>query len=570
MGNLSLSTARFDIHSILHCYTQNNIARILLALLLSISNCFADDVSQIKNIDIKQKSGRTLIIIDADIPFEFEYFNLDNPSRNVVDIAGIRNSDILFDTFKGTIIKGKDPCVNNVKLKSLKDNKFRLMFSVKQGLLSSAYQAKSSKEGQFRVVIDIYPENSSGIVCEGLIASTTIENDYAIQSGFDKSEIKQITDIGDTVFLSLKDKKKSPKKPSKQKYFDVSGYAMYTFVTNYTEGQASPEQLLEFKETSELRRAKINAGGNIYDFSYVLGLNLADWIDGKDKIKLYRAYIRYSGISWLHMSAGLQPEPFGLEKTTSSKYTQFIERSLTSAFSPEDNLGILFASNMYKNLDVQIGAYKERSYPEGGQTERSYSSRITFAPLLTSNSLIHLGASYSYRNPLDNKVRYRARPEAHLANRLFDSGKLRDVETVVLTGAEIAFLVGSFSLQSEFVSSNVEIPAQSKQLNYSAAYISASWFLTGENRSYSHGVFGRIKPKRSILKKNGWGAVQLAARASYIKDQKEQELRDYTVGVNWLLTKRNRIMFNWIFTQYTNKDYLDDGDIFMTQIQLGF
>ena len=182
MGNLSLSAARFDIHSILHCYTQNNIARILLALLLSISNCFADDVSQIKNIDIKQKSGRTLIIIDADIPFEFEYFNLDNPSRNVVDIAGIRNSDILFATFKGTIIKGKDPCVNNVKLKSLKDNKFRLMFSVKQGLLSSAYQAKSSKEGQFRVVIDIYPENSSGIVCEGLIASTTIENDYAIQS----------------------------------------------------------------------------------------------------------------------------------------------------------------------------------------------------------------------------------------------------------------------------------------------------------------------------------------------------------------------------------------------------
>ncbi len=92
------------------------------------------------------------------------------------------------------------------------------------------------------------------------------------------------------------------------------------------------------------------------------------------------------------------------------------------------------------------------------------------------------------------------------------------------------------------------------------------YFITGEHREYvsSSGVFGPVKVKRPVIRcfggcgqPPGWGAWELTARASYLDFQDRDTPREAggelagirmpqsTLGVNWYLADRMRLMFNY-------------------------
>src|SRR5262249_27574367 len=134
--------------------------------------------------------------------------------------------------------------------------------------------------------------------------------------------------------------------------------------------------------------------------------------------------------------------------------------------------------------------------------------------------LVHLGASYQYRDARFNSasgtnvVAFRGRPEIFTGNgfvgdnnRFLDTGLIQaaDVQTA---NFEVAAVLGPFSMQSEYTLVNVQdasYPAGKKgkalgNPTFQGFYVQASYFLTGENRTYDKrfGRFDRIRPNTNV------------------------------------------------------------------------
>jgi phosphate-selective porin OprO/OprP len=329
---------------------------------------------------------------------------------------------------------------------------------------------------------------------------------------------------------------------------------------------------------AELRRARLFAKGTVYDdWFYKAQVDFAG-----NEVSIKDFYMGYQGFDQLKITLGNQKEPFSLEELTSSKYITFMERGLPNAFAPSRNTGIALSSHGEK-WGAAAGYYFDgidnESTPEDqawGVTGRAY-----FTPINNETSLIHLGASASYRGDGD-EVRFRERPESHVTDtRLVDTGDITDYDNRTIYGGEAAGVFGPFSLQGEYMQTNVSLDGASNP-TFNGWYVFGSWFLTGERRPYkiSSGAFDRVKPK-SVVGKGGHGAWELAARYSSI-DLQDSGIEggkedDITLGVNWYATPNIRFMANYILasTDPTSVDKYptagdEDVNIFQVRGQIDF
>ncbi len=107
---------------------------------------------------------------------------------------------------------------------------------------------------------------------------------------------------------------------------------------------------------------------------------------------------------------------------------------------------------------------------------------LAIQPESADDLLIHLGASASYVLSSRDRIRYDSRPESFLAPKLVDTGDL-DTNNAFPFGIEFAAKRGPLTIQAEYLASTVDAgPLGHAYLD--GAYGSASWFLTGEHRSY--------------------------------------------------------------------------------------
>jgi phosphate-selective porin OprO/OprP len=333
---------------------------------------------------------------------------------------------------------------------------------------------------------------------------------------------------------------------------------------------------------TEFRRARLYVEGTIYDNAEFKAQY--DFAGGNADMK-----DMYVGLKHLpvigSIRVGHQYEPFGLEEMTSSKYITFVERGLTSAFVPSRQTGIkIFNHLLDERITWAVGGFRSVNDYGDGSSEAEYNvtARVTGLPLYLDDGkmLIHLGAAYSRRSPTDDALRFRERPETHLAPRFVDTGHFA-AESENLYGAEAAAVFGPFSVQGEYMQANVDAGDEAEfDPSLSAYYVMGSVFLTGELRKYkkSEGLFDRVKPKKNFLSKDGFGpgAIELAARYSNLdlNDHQDEEdgiaggeLDDITVGLNWYLNPNTRIMANYV---RADLDEVGNADIFQTRFQVDF
>ena len=98
--------------------------------------------------------------------------------------------------------------------------------------------------------------------------------------------------------------------------------------------------------------------------------------------------------------------------------------------------------------------------------------------------------------------------------------------------------------------------------------------LTGESRPYNtdNGTFGAIDPRADFsFKYRHWGAFEWVGRGSYIDltdgDIEGGEMAVLSTGLNWYLTRRNRLMFN-VGLADVNNTVDADGELFYAQTRL--
>ncbi len=319
-----------------------------------------------------------------------------------------------------------------------------------------------------------------------------------------------------------------------------------------------------------VRRARLSLRADIFsDWRVSLQYDLADREE-----RVHSLWLRYTGFKKNHITVGQFQEPFGLEDATSSNTIIFMERSLVNTLVPGTNVG--FSLHRWaKQWSLNTGAfwetYIEDSDPFSAREGYGLSGRLTFAPIIQSHNVLHLGASVSYRVPDESKrTRFRTQLETDVSEeRLISTGRIRNVNTFYSAGLEGLVLAGRFTLQGEYIRTTVYRSSDRDDETFAGGYLLASVFLTQDRRRYSSrsGAFGGVKPKNGSV----W---ELAVRSSYLDlnsstgNVTRGKQVNLSWGINWYLHQRLRFMLNYIQVNTDKEAGDDDPNIWQLRAQV--
>ncbi|MDB4297515.1 OprO/OprP family phosphate-selective porin [Flavobacteriaceae bacterium] len=344
---------------------------------------------------------------------------------------------------------------------------------------------------------------------------------------------------------------------------NIGGRIMYDnnffHESNKLSNSFSTEQV---SSASQFRRLFLFSSGTINNaIEYKLQMNIVN-----AKIGLRDAYIGIKNIPFIgNVRVGQVKEPLRLEVLNSSNYLTFIERSFNVDFMLIRNSGILLKNSFNdQKLSYQLGFFRQADGSTGNDTVGNNNLTITgrLASLIVNkeNQFLHIAAGSSYRTYDSDEYRVASKPEANLSLLKYsDTNVLTDVDKVNIYQAEVAYGVGAFNFQTEYLTSLVDKVNETLQLN--TYYGQVSYFLTKEHKELksSYAGFKRIKPLKSYGI-DGYGALELALRYSYndLNDGSIAggEMSNVTFGVNWYLTSSTKVLFNQSFGTVKDKGSL--------------
>ena len=353
-----------------------------------------------------------------------------------------------------------------------------------------------------------------------------------------------------------------------------------------------------------LRRARLGVEGTFfkktdykfeYDFTRGNGLNAGGITD---------AYIRYNFSKPFSVKVGAFKEPFSLEEATSNRYTSFIERNM-SVNTFVDNLntykmgiGANYAVDRWQigtSLQTEgVGGYKaygDNSLTSttgsayntnggvnrnggGGDTSWEVNARLTGVPWMASKTkFMHVGASGSFINVNNN---YTANGNYNNGGIIFANGlggnvdrtqilgtgnmtstgaqnaaNARKADNLTRFGAESAVVYGPWSLQGEYLQTNVTGKGYNNTV-LDGYYGYVTYFLTGESRNYKAktAAWDRIKPNRNFDMKGGLGAWELVGGYDYMNLNSSGvtggQASVVKGGINWYPHSHLRVMVNYL------------------------
>ncbi|MGZ8163340.1 MAG: OprO/OprP family phosphate-selective porin, partial [Methylobacter sp.] len=323
---------------------------------------------------------------------------------------------------------------------------------------------------------------------------------------------------------------------------------------------------VEANDGTEIRRARMRFEGVFYkDWLFRTEADFAD-----DNVRVKDAFIEYTGLDFVTITAGQQKQNFSRELQESSNDMMFTERSLMNILNAptvDRAIGLNFQS-FGKNWVAKAGVYGDTITPartgsapdidNAGDEGWGISSRLVYNPIIEKTKLIHLGIAGNYRTPDDTgdvakstQLRY-VYETTNMSNLDLVDTRVSDVNNIKMLGLEAAGLYGPFSVGAEYTRTWLDRKnvSENGNLELDGWYAEAAWTLTGESRTYKAGNFTYLKPAKEFSVKNGgWGAWELAARyaAADLNDGSFHggELSNVTVALNWYINNNFRILGNY-------------------------
>ncbi len=335
-----------------------------------------------------------------------------------------------------------------------------------------------------------------------------------------------------------------------------------------TSGQKNSDQF-------DIRRARIGFNGKILnDFAYEMVWNAA----ASDSSNVDTAWVNYGATKEAQVRIGRFKQPFNLEEQTSSNNIDFIERSYVNQVNPGKKVGIMIHGVPMDGVAYGVSSFQENNSTITASGNRQYAARVTaniakFANI--KDSVLHVGLAAT-DGAYDTAVSTSSATTTGLSLRNEPRG-LDPVYSVAntttanyaskisksLIGAEVAYAINAFKLQSEFVE------ARYKHYDQGAAgadadvkakiyYVAALYNITGENwaESYRDGTWGSIKPRSNFSTSGGTGALQVGLRYSAYDAEAalgtatgSPKGNTTTLGLTWFINPNARVMLNHSFTK---------------------
>lgn len=328
---------------------------------------------------------------------------------------------------------------------------------------------------------------------------------------------------------------------------------------------------------ASIRRARFAVKGQLRkDWYGELDLDFAN-----GTLELKDAYMRYDGVRGLEVQVGNFKECFSMQRNTTSRYLQFIERPMATAFAPSRHLG-LQAKFSAPAIFVAAGAFlqpiegeeartnvEDNNKDYGRSTGHSFTGKFVLQPLYKFDDIaLHIGFAASYRTPKADyspskwgSVRISSRNATNINRKKYlDTGNIKDVDFEMMMTAELAGSWRGLRMEAAYLADNVHIKKgveNNSTKHFYGAYVQAGWLLFGgrQNYDYSDAEFTRITPGRS------WGDIELCGRFDRL-DLDSQGVyggaaNAWSVGVNYYVNPNIKFMLNW---QYVKNNKYANGN----------
>jgi len=318
-------------------------------------------------------------------------------------------------------------------------------------------------------------------------------------------------------------------------------------------------ELEEVQSGTEVRRFRIYMTGDVvfltpWSFRIELGKT------GKD-FTTEESWIQLRGFPKLGtLQIGYFTPTLSLENIMSARDLPFMELSApVMALAPGPSVGAQLGRPAFgARMTWSLGLFSSPAASDTGDaTKEAHRAmgRVTWLARdgdgTAGHALLHLGISGSQLYSGADTVRYRSRPESHLAPYMVYTDDIRADGSKTL-GLEAAWVDGPLSIQGETLRTRVDSKSDGG-LAFAGTYVSAGWFLTGENRTYSRpeGLFTRQQVFRSFSRKRGvWGALEVCGRYSVLDLDSGPvhggRMRCLSAGLNWYLNPNAKVRLNLV------------------------
>ena len=305
--------------------------------------------------------------------------------------------------------------------------------------------------------------------------------------------------------------------------------------------------------TTEFRRARLTLQGTAYGWDYKFEQDFAagGGLDGFRDV-----YIAKSALGGKFTIGHFKPYR-SMEELTSSNEILMMERPFASATGLfngrqfQQGVGYLRADG---NYTAGLSVFNLRSASGSRNEGAGAAGRVTFAPINSDDSKLHVGGWVSQENLNQGSADFSA--SANYAGRRGPSQSIATTtgasrNQVTAVGVEAAGSFGPLFFQTEYANATFGQPIGPDQ-DVATWYVQGSWLLNGGHKAYkpSNGIFASPK----VADKGLW---ELTARYDTIenKDVRDLDVSSWIVGMNYYVNPNLRVMFN-----YTKGDNTFTGD----------
>lgn len=335
----------------------------------------------------------------------------------------------------------------------------------------------------------------------------------------------------------------------------------------------------------DIRRVYFGAEGKVYkDWTYAVVYNLSS-------NDLEYGYLDYKWNDAAKLRMGAFKYQFGFEEITSSRFTDFMERSLVDQWVPGKDVGIMFHGEPKKNvysyaLGIANGSGKNSDPydpPADGQ-EVIGRFAMNFAPMMNwKNGVLQLGVNYATGQMPGGDSPGKARTEARGVT--FFTATAPGTDTMDRDRTDIGGLVifGPVKVQGEWLKANYSADGGYDR-TIDTAYIDANYLITGEKYIDNYSINGMktITPLKSISA-GGKGAWEVGVRFSQfeaddgyaVTSTSTNKADAFTFGVKWIPVTNVRFLAEYVDTSFdtpivVSGETLDGEKAFSMRAQIYF
>ena len=322
------------------------------------------------------------------------------------------------------------------------------------------------------------------------------------------------------------------------------------------------------EDTFSIRRVYIGVKATIDE---IWGLEATFNPDENGANKLEYGYLDFKPSKKFIARFGAQKFYSGFEEDTSSRFTDFLERSVADGLKPGKQIGIqLFGEPVKNTFFYSIGYYNgegknttESDFEADGK-DSMFAVAYNAANLMGGgkDTIAHVGYSTSKgsRAGVSGDTIFSLDGEAR-----GDTFGTLTVATSSLTDfsrdhSNLSYVAarGPFKFQGEVTKVSVDTSVQNDEVE--ASYMALTYMITGEHYANSYSLKGMkgIKPNAPYSKAGGTGAWEIGIRKSEWDAQDVADanysgadlVKPTTVGVKWIPNEKVRFMLNLVDTKY--------------------